>query len=228
MLKNISLKIPYGEKLSIVGKNGSGKSTFIKLICKFYKPTTGRITIGGIDIWDIDNEEYNKLISAVFQDYQIFPFTLAENITMGNKSEVSVETILYDVGLEEALKKFQNKTQTYITRNFDRNGIELSGGESQKIAIGRAIYKDTPLLILDEPTASLDAKSEEEIYDRFYKISQDKTLIFISHRLASSTLADKIVVFSEGEIIEYGNHQELRNKNGIYNEMYITQKELYE
>ena len=227
ILNHVSIKIPYGEKLTIVGRNGAGKSTFIKLICKFYKPTTGKITIGGVDIWEIDNKEYNNLIAAVFQDFQNFAFTIDENISL-NRDNNSVESVLQCVGFEHVLDNLPNKTKTYLTRHFDSNGIELSGGESQKIAIARAIYKNTPVLILDEPTASLDAKAEAEVYDNFFKLSQNKTTIFVSHRLASSTVADKIAVFSNGEIVEYGSRHELREKKGLYDEMYTAQKILYE
>lgn len=227
VLKNVSIKIPYGEKLSIVGNNGAGKSTFIKLICKFYKPTSGSITIGGVDIWEISTEKYSEIISCVFQDYQNLSFTIEENISMG-RSKKCVESVIQEVGLEDVVDNLPNKKETYITRNFDSNGVELSGGESQKIAIARAIYKDTPILILDEPTAALDVKSEEEVYNNFLSMSQSKTSIFISHRMASSTVADKIVVFSDGRIVEYGNHRELREKKGLYNEMYSAQKKLFE
>lgn len=145
-----------------------------------------------------------------------------------NRDNNSVESVLQCVGLEHVLDNLPNKTKTYLTRHFDSNGIELSGGESQKIAIARAIYKNTPVLILDEPTASLDAKAEAEVYDNFFKLSQNKTTIFVSHRLASSTVADKIAVFSNGEIVEYGSHHELREKKGLYDEMYTAQKILYE
>lgn len=227
ILNNISIRIPYGEKLSIVGKNGAGKSTFIKLICKFYKPTTGKITIGGVDIWEVGNKKYNCLIAAVFQDFQNFSFTIDENVSMGKENN-SVESVLQSVGLESILDNLPNKTKTHLTRYFDSDGIELSGGESQKIAIARAIYKNAPILILDEPTASLDAQAEAEVYKNFFRLSQNKTTIFVSHRLASSTVADKIAVFSNGKIVEYGNHRELREIKGLYNEMYTAQKNLYE
>lgn len=227
ILNNVSIKIPYGEKLAIVGNNGAGKSTFIKLICKFYKPTIGKITIGGIDIWEIDNKKYNSILAAVFQDFQNFSFTINENVSMGNESNL-VEYVLQSVGLESMINKLPNKAETNITRNFDSEGVELSGGEAQKIAIARAVYKNTPILILDEPTASLDAKAEEEVYNNFFSLSQNKTTIFVSHRLASSTVANKIAVFCNGKIVEYGNHRELREKRGLYDKMYSAQQKLYE
>ena len=224
VLNCINIRITEGEKLSVVGQNGAGKSTFIKLLCKFYKPTSGKITIGGVDIWEINNDEYNKLISAVFQDYQNFSFTLGENVSMG-QSVAQVNDILNDIGLGKLLDKLPFGVDTYLSRIFDTNGVELSGGEGQKLAIARAVYKKTPILILDEPTASLDPKAESEIYDSFFKVARDKTTIFISHRLASSTSADKIAVFENGNIVEYGTHMQLINENKKYATMFNLQRE---
>lgn len=226
VLDCINIRITPGEKLSIVGQNGAGKSTFIKLLCKFYKPTSGFITIGGVDIWKIENNEYNQLISAVFQDYQNFSFTIGENVSMG-QSNGAITEIINDIGLRGLLDKLPDGIDTYLTRKFDANGVELSGGEEQKLAISRAVYKNTPILILDEPTASLDPKAESEIYDSFFDVARDKTTIFISHRFASSTVADKIAVFEDGKIVEYGTHIQLMHKNKKYAEMFNMQKESY-
>lgn len=226
VLKDINICIPFGEKLSIVGQNGAGKSTFIKLLCKFYRPISGKITIGGKDIWQIENDEYVKIISAVFQDYENFSFTLGENVSMGQNDE-QVMNILKDVGLGKLIAKLPNGADTYLSRSFEENGIELSGGEGQKLAIARAVYRNTSILILDEPTASLDPKAESEVYDSFFKIAKSKTTIFISHRLASSTRADKIAVFEGGKIIEYGTHDKLIEQNNKYAEMFNMQKKSY-
>lgn len=226
VLKNVNVKITPGKKISIVGQNGAGKSTFIKLLCKFYRPTNGVITIGGNNIWDIDNNQYYQLIAAVFQDYQNFAFTLEENVTFGS-TDRSVKSLFSEVGLKNLIDRLLDGINTYITRNFNTQGIELSGGENQKLAIARAIYKNSPILILDEPTASLDPKSESEIYDDFFAASAQKTTIFISHRLASSTKANEILVFDHGEVIERGNHMELMTLNGKYAEMFNLQKESY-
>lgn len=226
VLKDINIRITVGEKLSIVGQNGAGKTTFIKLLCKFYRPTSGTITIGGKDIWQIGNDEYVKIISAVFQDYANFSFTVSENVTMGG-DDAKVEDILKGVGLEKLLAKLPHGVDTYLSRNFEESGVELSGGEGQKLAIARAVYRNTPILILDEPTASLDPQAESEIYDSFFEIARNKTTIFISHRLASSTCADKIAVFEGGEIIEYGSHEQLMTQGHRYLEMFNMQKKSY-
>lgn len=228
VLKNINLTIDDHEKLVIVGLNGAGKSTLIKLLCKFYKPVEGEIYINDINIWDIPNEKYNKIIGAVFQDYAYLSFMLKENVSFSEDSNMElVEDVITNVGLNEFIESLENKYDTYLYKNYNSSGIELSGGQSQKLAIARAMYKEPSLLILDEPTASLDPRAENEIYINFYNISKDKTTIFISHRLAASTIADKIIVLNEGEIIEYGSHNELMRKDGFYATMYKKQSEAY-
>ena len=228
ILDNINIKISDKEKLVIVGANGAGKSTFIKLLCKFYHPTSGKITLNGIDIWDMPNEEYYKIISAVFQDFANLSFTLRENISMNENSDMGkIVKIIDGAGLRERIDEMAKGYDTYISKNFDSEGIELSGGQSQKIAIARAVYKDAPVLILDEPTANLDPKAESEIYADFFAMAKDKTTIFISHRLAASTVADNIAVFSEGKIAEYGPHDDLMKQGGIYAEMYRKQSSQY-
>ncbi len=227
-LRHVSLTIKNGEKLVVVGQNGAGKTTFIKLLCKFYKPTEGRITIGGVDIWTIPNTEYYGLLAAVFQDYQNFAFSFAESIVVGGVYDAEkVNSVLEDVGLHTLMERLPNGHDTYITKNFSKNGIEPSGGESQKLAIARAAYKNEPLLILDEPTASLDAKAENEIYHNLFRMAKNKTSVFISHRLAASTIADKIAVFADGKLQEYGDHSTLISAKGLYAEMYQKQSEGY-
>lgn len=228
VLKNINLTINDHEKLVIVGLNGAGKSTLIKLLCKFYKPTEGNIFINDIDIWDIPTDIYNKIIGAVFQDFANLSFTLKENVSFNEDCNMElVEKVINNVGLNTFIENLEDKYDTYLYKNYNSSGIELSGGQSQKLAIARAMYKEPSLLILDEPTASLDPRSEYEIYTNFYNISKDKTTIFISHRLAASTIADKIIVLHDGEIIEYGSHNELMRKDGFYATMYKRQSEAY-
>jgi ABC-type multidrug transport system fused ATPase/permease subunit len=208
--------------------NGAGKSTFIKLLCKFYRPASGKITLNGVDIWDMPNEEYYKIISAVFQDFANLSFTLKENIAMNDNGDMDkIAEIIDGVGLKERIDELSNGYETYLTKSFDSGGIEFSGGQAQKIAIARAVYKNTPMLILDEPTANLDPKAEGEIYTDFFNMAKNKTTIFISHRLAASTIADNIAVFSDGKIAEYGSHNELMKQNGIYAEMYRKQSQQY-
>lgn len=228
ILKNINVTINDKEKIAIVGLNGAGKTTFIKLICKFYIPTSGYITLNDVNIWEIDNTAYYDIISAVFQDFTIFNFTIKENIVMSQNNDVEVSNLLKDVGLNESVSSFYNLENSYISKQFDEQGIELSGGEKQKLAMARAIYKKSSLLILDEPTASLDVFSEKQIYEKFYELSKNKTVIFISHRLAISKFVDKIFVFKDGSIVESGNHDELIKNNSTYAEMYFKQVSYYE
>lgn len=228
VLNGINLTIKNGEKIVIVGENGSGKTTLIKLLCKFYRPTSGKITLDGVDIWDIDNSVYYSLISSVFQDYSNFAFSIAENVSMSQEfSPDKVSEALNKAGLNEAISNLQSGIYTPLTRLFSENGIELSGGQDQKVAIARALYKDCPIVILDEPTASLDPLAEAEIYERFFDLAKEKTTIFISHRLAASTIADNIAVINDGIVAEYGNHKTLLAQNGLYAKMFCAQRELY-
>lgn len=228
VLDNINIKITDKEKLVVVGPNGAGKSTFIKLLFKFYRPTSGMITLNGMDIWSFPNDEYYKIIAAVFQDYANFSFSLVENVSMTeSKNTEKVAEVLFLTGLGKYAKELPHGLDTYISKNFNSNGTELSGGQGQKLAIARAIYKDTPVLILDEPTASIDPKTESEIYEDFFKLTKDKTTIFISHRLAISTIADNIAVFADGRIKEYGSHSELMKQNSLYAEMFRKQSKPY-
>ena len=227
-MKNINLTIHNNEKLVIVGLNGSGKTTLIKLLCKFYKPILGTICINGVDIWEIPNDEYYRQIGAVFQDFQNFSFSLGENIALCEiPDDEKILSLCNELNLSSFVSSTPNGLQTYISKIFSPSGIELSGGEGQKIAILRAIYKNAPILILDEPTANLDAKTENEIYSDFFKISDNKTTIFVSHRLAVSSIADNVVVFDNGKIIEYGQHKDLMLLDGVYAEMYKKQSSFY-
>ncbi len=227
VLKNINITIKSGEKLVIVGYNGNGKSTFIKLLCKFYKPTKGNIYCNGVDIWKIPNSIFYKKISAVFQDFSTLAFTMHENITMDDGEE-DISDILEKVGLTEFIDSLPAHDRTYVSKKFSSDGIEISGGQSQKLALARALYKDTPILVLDEPTASLDIRAENDLYERFFALTAGKTSIFISHRLAATQIADAIAVFIDGEIGEYGSHKELIKKpGGVYADMFEKQREMY-
>lgn len=227
-LEHISLTVKNREKLVIVGLNGAGKTTLVKLLCKFYRPSSGRITCNGVNIWNIPGDEYYRLIAAVFQDFTNFAFSLAENISVKDSCDAEkAEKILLGLGLDGLVSSLPDGLNTCLSKNFSETGVELSGGEGQKLAIARAVYKDAPLLILDEPTASLDVRAESEIYEAFFRMSNDKTTIFISHRLTASTVADRIIVFDKGHIIESGSHNELLEKNGLYAEMYKKQSKPY-
>lgn len=228
VLKKINLSVTEKQKLLIVGLNGAGKTTLIKLLCKFYKPTEGKIYVNGININSISDEIYYNLIGAVFQDYINFSFTIKENISFSENGNTDlIEKAAKKVGLNSFINSLKEKYDTYLYKNYDPKGIEFSGGQAQKLAIARTIYKNAPLLILDEPTSSLDPISENEIYNNFLDISQEKTTIFISHKLLSSMVVDKIIVLKDGEIIEQGTHKELLLKDGFYSEMYTKQTEGY-
>ncbi len=228
VLNKVSIKINSGERLSIVGYNGSGKSTFIKLLCRLYVPNEGRILYNGIDIQTINYDKYRDLLAVVFQDFRIFSFSVQENVVLDlPKNERDIETALDKSGLLEKIKTFPKGIETQLTKEFESDGIEFSGGEGQKLACARAIYRNAPIVILDEPTASLDPIAESRLYERFNNIVGKKTSIYISHRLASVQFCDKVAVFVEGEIKEYGTHQSLMAENGIYCEMFTKQAQYY-
>jgi len=229
ILKDINLKIQAGEHLALVGMNGMGKTTLIKLLCRLYNVSKGEILIDGINIMDYSEEEYRKLFSVVFQDYQIFAFSLRENIAFENSADdFKVLHSLEKAGMLTALQELPEGLDTVLAKGFDENGIELSGGQVQKVAIARALYRNAPIVILDEPTSALDPMAEHEIYTGFNRLVKEKTAIFISHRLSSCKFCDRIAVIDGGTIKEYGTHEELmRLQSGIYAEMFTTQAQYY-
>lgn len=229
-LKDFSLKIENASKLAVVGNNGAGKTTFIKLLLRLYEPTQGEIQLNGINIRDFSRDEYFRLFSPVFQDLEYYPFTLAENISMNDITETDVEKadrIARSVGLDAKLNEWPNGILTNISKDMHDDGVNLSGGELQKMGLARAIYKNAPIVILDEPTAALDALAESKVYEDFDKIADGKTAIYISHRLASTKFCDVIVMIQSGSIVEYGTHDELMNKHGYYSEMFEMQSCYY-
>ena len=229
-LKNISFVLEPGQKLAIVGENGAGKTTFIKLLCRIYDPTEGVILCDGVDICDIDYEEYMGLFSTVFQDYKLYALTLKDNVALAasdSVADIEVETVLRKAGFGEKLNDLPKGVQTLVYRNFDGEGFEPSGGEGQKIALARELFKNAPLVILDEPTAALDPRAEYEIYQRFNELVLDKTAVYISHRLSSARFCDSIAVFESGTIAECGTHAELMNRNGRYAELFQMQAQYY-
>ncbi|OXZ36640.1 multidrug ABC transporter [Finegoldia magna] len=228
VLKNINLKFDLGKKLAIVGQNGCGKTTFVKLLIRFYDVTEGEILLNGIDIKKYRYDEYLKIFSVVFQDFNLFAYPLAQNIASGmDYDEEKVVQSLKDVGMYDDVRKWDKGLNTYLYKDIDENGISVSKGQEQKIAIARALYQDSPFLILDEPTASLDPISEAEIYEKLGEIIKDRTAIFISHRLSSCKFSDKIIVFDKGEIAETGDHDSLISKNGMYKKLWDAQAEFY-
>lgn len=231
-LEDVSLKINAGEHLAVVGKNGAGKTTFIKLICRLYDVSKGEILLNGINIKNYDFDSYIRSISAVFQDFKILALSLKENIAIEREDKVSDEemmTLIEKVGLGKKVKELPQGLNTAVFKHFDIHGFIPSGGEQQKIAIARALFKDAPLVILDEPTAALDPIAEYEIYQQFNSMIYGKTAIYISHRLSSCRFCDRIAVFADGKIVEYGTHDELMKcKSGHYAELYSAQAVYYQ
>lgn len=229
ILKGVNIKLKNGEKLSIVGLNGTGKTTFIKLLCRLYKVDKGEILIDGKNINEYDFDEYSKLFSVVFQDYKLFAFSFKENISVSEEpDEERVLELCRKVGLSGKINDMPNGMDTIMFKQFDESGVEPSGGEQQKMSIARALYKDAPIVILDEPTAALDPIAEYEIYRQFNEIVNGKTAIYISHRLSSCKFCDKIAVFKDGVIKEYGHHSELLEiPNGEYKRMFDAQAKYY-
>ncbi len=229
-LQNVNVKIMENEKISILGENGAGKTTFVKLMTRLYKPSEGKILLYGVDINEYDYDEYMKLFSVIFQDYKLFSLSIKENICLnedGLHSEEVLRNIISEVGLEERIRILSAGLDTQIGKNFDETGIEPSGGEGQKIAIARAIYKNSPILILDEPTAALDPRAEYEIYINFSNLTAGKTAFYISHRLTSRKFCDRILVFENGRITENGTHEQLIENNGLYYDLFNKQAQFY-
>ena len=228
-LKNINLSLKVGERLAVVGMNGSGKTTFIKLLCRLYDPTEGEITMNDFNIRKYDYRQYLDIFSVVFQDYHLLAMPLGNNVASAATWDTEkAERLLEEVGFGERYAEMSKKLDTPLYKNFDEDGVNISGGEAQKIALARALYKDAPFIILDEPTAALDPIAEAEIYARFDEIVGDKTAIYISHRLSSCRFCDKIAVFHEGEIVQVGTHEELlQDENGKYYELWNAQAQYY-
>lgn len=228
VLKNINIKIKAGERLSIVGYNGAGKSTFIKLLCRFYKPTEGKILLGGVDISTYPLPEYRRRLAVVFQDYQLFYMSVRYNIVLNLEEDPErVRKALAESGILEKIEGLENGIDTSYGRILYYHSRDFSGGETQKIACARAYYRDSPIVILDEPTSALDPVAETQLYGRFNEIIGDKTAVYISHRLASVKFCDSIAVFADGELVERGTHAELMKKNGIYADMFTKQAHYY-
>ncbi|MDE6726163.1 MAG: ABC transporter ATP-binding protein/permease, partial [Ruminiclostridium sp.] len=229
VLKGVNVTLKQGEHLSVVGLNGAGKTTFVKLLCRLYDPTEGEILLDGVNIKEYDYNEYMNLFSPVFQDFKLFAFSIKENIVLDDDcSDEKLSGLIEQVGLGDKIASLEKGTETMLFKSFDENGIEPSGGEQQKMAIARALYKKAPVVILDEPTAALDPVAEYDIYRQFDSLVGGKTAIYISHRLSSCKFCDRIAVFSEGVIKEYGTHDELvLINNGIYAEMFKAQAKYY-
>lgn len=229
-LQRVSLKLRAGERLAVVGMNGSGKTTLIKLLCRLYDPSEGEILLNGVPIQKYEEEEYRSLFSVVFQDFCLFSFGLGQNVAASAQyDEERVRDCLRKAGFGERLSGMPQGTKGCLYKDFDESGVEISGGEAQKIALARALYKNAPFIILDEPTAALDPVSEYEVYSSFNEIAGGKTAVYISHRLASCRFCDRIAVFHEGKLIQLGTHaQLLAEEGGKYRELWNAQARYYQ
>lgn len=231
VLRDISFSINKGGKISIVGLNGAGKTTLIKLICRLYHPTSGEILINNHNIFDYEHESYMKKIAAVFQDFKLFAFSIDENITckeLDSDKDKTME-LIEEVGLKKKIEDLPNGISSMFGKAYDEEGIEMSGGESQKVAIARALYKEASLIILDEPTSALDPLAEADIYENFNLMVGGKTAIYISHRMSSSVFCDKILIIDEGKIADFDSHTKLlEKKDSLYYKLFNSQAVNYQ
>lgn len=228
-LKNINLKIKKGTSLVIVGENGSGKTTFIKLLCGLYKPTKGKIFFNGVDISTIDFEEYSSAVSTVFQDFNLLAFRINEAIACRRNFDISkVKRVTQCVDMHKRILQYNKTYNSYLTKKFSTDGVELSGGEYQRLAIARSLYKSVDIIVMDEPTASVDPIIENELLEKISEISKEKTSIFVSHRLSLCTVFDDIIVFKNGELVQEGTHHCLcENEDGEYFKLWNAQAKFY-
>ena len=230
ILNHISFHIHSKEKIALVGVNGAGKTTLVKMLCGFYRPTSGRILINGVDITELNIEKYFDQISVLFQDSVLFSISIAENITgqsVDKADQKQLAKVLKLSGLEEKIHTLSKKELTYIGKDIEEDGIQLSGGQIQKLFLARALYKNAPMIILDEPTAALDAIAENEMYQQYAQLVENKTSIFISHRLSSTRFCDRILFLENGKIKESGTHEELMKLKGSYANMFNVQSRYY-
>ncbi len=227
-LRHISLKLSLKHKFAVVGRNGAGKTTLIKLLCRFYDPTEGVITLNGVDIRKYDYEAYQSLFAAVFQDFSLFPMTVGENVACSKTKEPSkLDRALLQAGIKRSVDALEHGADTLLFHGLG-DGVELSGGEAQKLALARALYKDAPFVILDEPTAALDPVGEYELYTRFEQMVREKTSIYISHRMSSCRFCDEILVFEQGCIVQRGSHKQLMAEEGkLYQQLWNAQAKYY-
>ncbi|HBN86114.1 MAG TPA: ABC transporter ATP-binding protein [Clostridiales bacterium] len=228
-LKNLNMTMHTNKRLAVVGPNGSGKTTMIKLLCRLYDPTEGEILLNGVNIQEYDIQEYHRLFSVVFQDFKLFPLTIGSNVAVSDtRDQNKAVHYLKEAGFGERLEKFPSGLDTILYKDFDKEGVQISGGEAQKIALARALYKDAAIIVLDEPTAALDPIAEFEVYSAFDKTIGSKTAVFISHRLSSCRFCHDIAVFNNGELVQRGNHDALlAESTGLYASLWHAQAQHY-
>lgn len=230
-VSHLNMTLHPGEKLAVVGLNGAGKTTMIKLLLRLYDPTEGYITLNGTDIRRFRREDYYRLFSPVFQDVEIFAFPMAENISMKTPEDTDLkraEDAAFEAGLQEKILSLHKGIDTELLKIVDEEGVDLSGGEKQKLALARALYKAAPVVVLDEPTSALDALAEQQLYERFDHMIGKKAAVYISHRLASTRFCDHVAMFMDGAMVEYGSHEELMEKGGEYAHMFEVQAQYYQ
>ena len=229
-LRHLNLSIRPGEKLAIVGLNGAGKTTLVKLLCGLLDPTEGRVLLNGVDVRQFNRQEYYGLFSAVFQEFSILNVTIAENIAQNteNIDDARVNACLDQAGLTQAVAQLPQGTKTHVGREVFLDGVLFSGGQTQRLMLARALYKDSPILILDEPTAALDPLAENDIYLKYNDMTAGKTSLFISHRLASTRFCDRIILLADGGIAEEGTHESLLAAGGAYASLFAVQSRYYQ
>lgn len=229
-LEHLNLTLKAGERLAVVGLNGAGKSTFIKLMLRLYEPTEGEIFLNGVNVKAYNKHSYYKLFAPAFQSVELFAFPLAENVSMQPPQETDcakAEARLKDSGLSEKIAELPNGVHTQMLKVIYDDGVDLSGGERQKLALARALYKDAPVVVLDEPTAALDALAESRLYEEFDRLIGEKSAVYISHRLSSTRFCDRVAMFVDGKLAELGTHESLMEQNGKYAEMFRIQAQYY-
>lgn len=227
ILENVCFHISNREHVAMVGLNGSGKTTCVRLLLRLYRPDSGKILLNGKDIWEYNLDEYWKFMSVVFQDFKLFSFSLKQNL-LGNKEENdTIWQVLHEMGMKEKIENMYEGIESCIYKEYDGKGVMISGGEAQKIAVSKALYKNTPMFIMDEPTAALDPLSESQLYEKVNTMMKNKTILYISHRLSSCCFCDKIIVWKDGRIVEMGTHSELLEENGEYRRLWDAQSDYY-
>ena len=228
-IAHMSLTLHPGENLAIVGLNGAGKTTLVKLICGFLDPTGGRVLLNGQDIRQYNRRDYYKLFEAVFQDFSVLSCTVAENVAqaMDGIDEEKVRYCLDQAGLTEKITSLPAGIKTHVGRDVYLDGVEFSGGQTQRLMLARALYKDAPILVLDEPTAALDPIAEDDIYQKYNEMTRGRTSLFISHRLASTRFCDRILFLENGRVLEEGTHDQLMAHNGGYAKLFAVQSKYY-